>query len=710
MVAERKEKKASLSATQPKQKNVSDEQVLFSSAATLVPNSESSLSDPSFSQEALLRTQGDSFYELLDLVGEGGMGAVYRAKDLPLHRIVAVKVLHDEVSKNVDMRRRFLKEAQITAQLEHPAIVPTYHIEETPEGQTRLAMRLIKGETLESFIKSELPRLGERIKQHHGLVDRLELFLRASDAVQYAHDKGVVHRDLKAENIMLGPFRDAYVMDWGLATLKGTEDSLLELERQPGRSVNDVEVVDDPRATRIGDVLGTVAYMAPEQAMGAHDYVSARSDQFALGLVLQELITLQPARLGESFRQVLVSAMQAKREPLPKWVPPELAAVVARAAHQDPEKRYANLREMATDIRRYLRGEELLAHPDSTFKKAWRLITKYKKAFAVAVVFLLLSTLSLITFNLFREAQREASTALMAQRVSEEVGLVTARALTLEGQANQVEYELAHLAGAVEHVLVLPPTASAAALSLADLAQPKALQSGTKRGYGFAISSTLPNIRLSDGSNSSMIDARRLSLLSEDFGKVWHGALNHNEEGQTTRSALAWAYVATPSGVMLSFPGRDMKKEALDPRKSAFYLNTIGTQGVRWSALHWDSLTQETVLSATRAVYSDKSQILGVLGLDLRFNTWKKLLPLLELEGFERAWLINDQNQVIADTSVPFTESAAKKRPELFSIGALVNERSISPASGEVEVGSARYLYARIPTLSLAYVVRKSIR
>jgi tetratricopeptide (TPR) repeat protein len=227
-------------------------------------------------------------YEILGEVGRGGMGVVYRAHDPAVNRHVAVKVLQQRYRKSPSATRRFVEEGQVTGQLQHPAIPAVHHIGTLPDGSPFLAMKLIKGDTLADRLAAPSPDRG-------GLVAN---FLQVAQAVAYAHSKGVIHRDLKPANVMVGQFGEVQVMDWGLAKVLAeaqprpipaqdtppTEHSLVET----GRS-------SDPGSyTQAGSVLGTPAYMSPEQAGGEIDKLDERADVFGLGAVLCEILTGKP--------------------------------------------------------------------------------------------------------------------------------------------------------------------------------------------------------------------------------------------------------------------------------------------------------------------------------------------------------------------------------------------------------------------------------
>jgi serine/threonine protein kinase len=248
---------------------------------------------------------GPAGFELLDEVGRGGMGVVYRARDLALDREVAVKVLQDHFLPDGPAAQRFLGEARITGQLQHPGVPAVHHVGRLADRRPFLVMKLIKGRTLEEILKARPDPAAEWGRL-------LAVFEAVCQAVAYAHSKGVIHRDLKPANIMVGSFGEVQVMDWGLAKLLG--DRPASAGPEAGATIASSEIRSPPDTdemeTQAGSVLGTPGFMPPEQAIGAIDRIDTRSDVFGLGAILAVILTDQPPFLGpdsESTRQLSVT-------------------------------------------------------------------------------------------------------------------------------------------------------------------------------------------------------------------------------------------------------------------------------------------------------------------------------------------------------------------------------------------------------------------
>jgi serine/threonine protein kinase len=242
-------------------------------------------------------------YTLQEKVGQGGMGIVWRARDQLFHRSLAVKVLAEQHKDNGDLPRRFVEEAQLMGQLQHPGIPPVHDLGELPDGRPYFAMKLIKGKTLATLLKE---RTGPEQEQPR----LLAIFEQVCQTLAYAHAQRILHRDLKPNNIMVGAFGEVLVMDWGLAKLLGSAGERTEEAVAPASTICTVRSEEPDTATQTGQALGTPAYMAPEQARGEITQLDERSDVFGLGAILCEMLTGQPPFVGRNSKEVLHSAQQ----------------------------------------------------------------------------------------------------------------------------------------------------------------------------------------------------------------------------------------------------------------------------------------------------------------------------------------------------------------------------------------------------------------
>jgi serine/threonine-protein kinase len=285
------------------------------------------------------------------------MGSVHSVRELSLMRVSAVKVLGAEISEDPGAIERFIREAQITAQLEHPNIVPVHELGIDAQGKRYFTMKLVDGRTLAAWIDE----IGRPVRDTRAMSDMLEVFLKVCDAVAFAHSRGVIHRDLKPENIMVGAFGQVYVMDWGLAlqrTAAGPPDANpVPDSREPGPdSVGS--------ALGVSSLAGTPCFMSPEQAYA--EPIDERADIFSLGAVLYNIVTGRPPYDPLNPRRALEQA-KAARVVFPAdegpW-PKKLCEVIERATARDLEQRYSSVHELRRDLVLSLRGAPL---PTQTF-------------------------------------------------------------------------------------------------------------------------------------------------------------------------------------------------------------------------------------------------------------------------------------------------------------------------------------------------------
>jgi tRNA A-37 threonylcarbamoyl transferase component Bud32 len=309
-------------------------------------------------------------FELLDELARGGLGRVFRARDPRTGRIVAIKeVLHPQP----EIIQRFAREALVTANLQHPSIVPVYEVGRWPSGEPFYAMKLVDGRTLDALI-------GEAKTQ----AERLALLphvIAVADALAYAHGEHVIHRDLKPANILVGAYGETVVIDWGLAKNLATGEEI-EVLRVAST------IPPEQGETIAGSVLGTPAYMPPEQAIG--DKLDERADVYAIGAILYHALSgTRPFAQAKALDELIELVARHSPTPLAELVPdlpPELVTIVEHAMARDPGQRYATAQGLAKDLRAFQAGKLVAAHEYTTWQLIRRWISQHKAVVATAAV------------------------------------------------------------------------------------------------------------------------------------------------------------------------------------------------------------------------------------------------------------------------------------------------------------------------------------
>ena len=350
-------------------------------------------------------------YEFLAEKGRGGMGRVWVARDRHMGREVAVKELltkHRGTEQTGDpTERRFLREALVTGQLEHPGVVPVYELGQREDGSLFYTMRLLRGRTLR-----------QAIAESEGLPGRMSLIPHFRDlclTVAYVHSRGVIHRDIKPENIIIGEFGETVLLDWGIAKVHGMSD---ELSSKMRRELEKLQAMANGETVE-GDILGTLAYMPPEQACGRIDEVDEQSDLYSLGAVLYEILAGRPPYTGNVWK-VLSLVQKGRPQPLEQvdpGIPRDLAAVALKTMCPEKEGRYADARSLAREIEYFMSGRKVAVY-DYSILELTRLFIRHHRALAIsfAVFGVLLTLAGAAVWREYRRATAATVVALTNER------------------------------------------------------------------------------------------------------------------------------------------------------------------------------------------------------------------------------------------------------------------------------------------------------
>jgi eukaryotic-like serine/threonine-protein kinase len=361
-------------------------------------------------------------YRIIREIGSGGMGIVYEAEQQQPKRLVALKVIQGARLLDEQNVKLFEREAQALARLKHPGIAAIYESGRTPEGLHFFAMELVRGDTLEAYLKkpSEAgPMTPTRLRE------RLAIFRKVSDAITYAHQRGVIHRDLKPSNIIIHHEFDSAdsqvdhvpgikILDFGLARITETDLAVATI------------------GTEIGKIQGTIPYMSPEQVRGNPDEIDVRSDVYSLGIILYEMIAgkrpydVHHAMLHEAARIIC----EVPPDPLSKsWsgtkrLDRDIETIVGRALEKEASRRYQSVAALAEDVSRFLTGQPILARPPSFGYQFRKLASRHKVGFGfaatmVAVIAVFAIVMSIQADRISRERDRANREATISQRVSD---------------------------------------------------------------------------------------------------------------------------------------------------------------------------------------------------------------------------------------------------------------------------------------------------
>ncbi|MCM2373225.1 serine/threonine-protein kinase [Aporhodopirellula aestuarii] len=413
---------------------------------------------------------GASRYQILGELGRGGWGVVQSAIDKHLKRPVAIKRISGATRPSNNVRDRFLHEAVVTSQLQHPGIVPVHELSEDETGNAYYVMKLLDGQPFHHLIRqthtamgaayhtaavsSGVPETGaskagtskrdvsdETVSERRWLIRAkrprpqrlaeavlplLERFIDICNAVAYAHEQGVLHRDLKPANVMIGGFGETIIVDWGLAKRLHEEtpirnESVVETELDAAtRWIEDAEGDTDSARTSAGSIIGTPAYMPPEQALGNVDGLTPASDIYSLGVILYEILVGHHPFKGSNIETALrrvrtgdwVSAKQVRRD-----VPRALSAICERAMSHDPRDRYASAESLADDVRRYIAGEAVQADRENWMDRIGRWCRRHRTA---AISFAGTSLVLLVASSFFSYFIHQAHNQERAARVATE--------------------------------------------------------------------------------------------------------------------------------------------------------------------------------------------------------------------------------------------------------------------------------------------------
>ncbi len=622
-------------------------------------------------------------YTILEPIDRGAMGEILVARDNKLRRTVAYKRIHPHVAEIPSYLGRFYMEAQITAQLQHPSIVPVYGLM-VKDNIVGYAMKLIDGITLKALIQDTMKQYDEKGEpdEHHTLHARLEHFLKVCDALHYAHRKGVIHRDLKPLNIMVGPYNEVYVMDWGIAkTYQVNRETFADKTEQISRGQSG----RDHDKTMLGQVMGTPAYMSPEQAQGENDTLDHRSDLFSLGMILLELVTFHRARSGKNMDEIMIKARQGIIDTPPAYSKQadsqeQLLAIVKKATQYLPDDRYDTVADFADDIRRFMHGEAIHARPESTRQKIMRWISNHRIAALNIMGYTVLASFIFLTVILYQQIEKVKLSKAESEITGNFISSVTSKAQQIDSELLRHEAILQGLTIGAINLLNQGSEDTSAYYTDITIAEPGKGPPDYEFSevYGFPISVDWHVFKLAPGVDEKTVEPilRRLNPLRHTFKPLMLKSFNKEilpGDDITARQIimneglpLVWLYVALEDGVLAEYPGKTGYPASFDPRQRPWYRGTVDRVGTNcWLQPYIDVGGRGMLLPCTGKLFDQSGKFMGVAGVELTLDyVRRELMPIRNTGSIEETFLLNEQGEIIA---------ASSDRPLSYGPGTLIN-------------------------------------
>ncbi len=583
---------------------------------------------PQIHQDEVPRIENN--FERLEVFNEGGQGIISAAKDKNLGRIVALKSLRSELPEEECITRDFITEAKVTAQLDHPSIIPVYALNTDRDNGFHMAMKLVNGKTLRDHLKNIIlayRRKGiENFDEKASLFKRLEIFLHVCDAMSYAHHRNIMHCDLKPENIMIGEYMEVYVMDWGLA-----------------KAIHSPEDENTPWV-KPETISGTPRYLSPEAVHGKK--CDERADIFVLGLILQEVATLQYAVEGEENDEVLSNIKDGILEPpvhlFNAGIDRDLKGIIRKATCFHREDRYQTVRELSEDIRSYMLGNEVKAAPDNFFLKIIRWTFHHRTLMLFTFLLAILIAAISVSFIIYQSLQRARLASERADAINVAYSRCMSAAGTLDRMVLNQEKNLSVLSAHVVNLLRIRNKNEPLRFTIYDAngetrTPPDAVFSEYYRdkvSFSEGICKFAPDVNPVFGTEmahilSPLVGKMKACILESQPG-VHLSPQNREElleqaltEGMPTKSV----YVGLKGGIQFSYPWRNAFSEEFDPRTRPWYIRGKFSSAPVWGKPYIGSdYLVGLSLPCSMQICDEEGNFYGVTGLDISFNKFAKSL------------------------------------------------------------------------------------
>ncbi|MGE3724151.1 MAG: protein kinase [Candidatus Sericytochromatia bacterium] len=659
-----------------------------------------------------LSTPGRQHYALLEHLAAGEMGHIDLVKESTLQRKVAMKRVRQH--EKPDRIRRFLLEAQITAQLDHPNIVPVYSLENTQAGLA-YTMKRVQGQTFRELI--DAAQTAPDYPTLMSLPQRLEIFLAVCNALEYAHSQGVVHRELEPNNLMLGHFNEVYVMDWGLARV--LPNSPLEVCIPP-------ELL--PEAESDNPLQGNLGYYSPEQAAGEWNQLDLASDLYVLGLILYEWVCLQPARRGASYVALLEQAKKGEIPPPtlpgPQKLPSELKAILHKATARHPKQRYASAADLADDLRRYLKGESVSAQKDTLLQSASRLLVRHQWLALSSVLSMVLICALLGLWSLWSQQRELARLRAREQALNHYLGAVYAQSRLMNRQFLKAEMQLEALSAvAVSHLTQQNPKRDRYFLHQnfhpPTSVKSKQYHSQVSVDWPLSVKTwSVPEAALAKqlGELSPLRHFQKRILLESKTTETLSPAQQENLIAQIG-TPVTYATLVLKQGAGAWLPGGDFESTTYDPVIRPFYKFGAHQHARRWGNPYIDVSGAGLLLIAATGLFDHLNQFLGTASLDVKFDTIIQTMLALPpaLRTLKAGYLLDEQGRIAIRSNQKGQQFSATIHPDLklppYPYPTVVKAIQAQKSGHQILPGPQPLLvvYYRIPALGWYYLVESDL-
>ncbi len=664
--------------------------------------------------EALIEPLDHNF-KIQETIAKGGQGSINRSSDLKFKRTVAIKSLHDNLKEKEEFRNIFVAEAKVTAQLDHPAIIPVYGLFNDDRHGLHLAMKLIRGKTFREYLsrlrshyryfsKRQLAR-----SEHKLLWQRLDIFIRVCEAIAYAHHRDIIHRDLKPENIMIGNYHEAYVMDWGIAE----------------------HLTETPLVAK-GAIAGTLQYIAPE-VVNQLPY-DQRSDIYSLGLILFEVVFLNKAYPAQTEEEAGIKAKRAIVAPYEHRfgcrVPRDLQMIIGKSLAIKPEDRYQNVRDLIRDIRNYESGEEVSANPDGFIVATLRKLRNHFKAFILTTVLLVLLLSSVIAYGLYRNYQHRVETEVRDNALAAIYANGIHSCAEFDREFQRYEYYLNTITREAALLLMAPPRGEKIRyFTLMDGASPATAPTNflPSKPYNKKISldEALYIIPPTLDPVQKDREIRQLYPLAKTLRETVLGSLERFiPEGAdleeyrelihlTQLPPIFMAYFGLPDNLYLTYPYKTDLTPAYAPTTRGWWPQGVNAKGKSvWGAPYVDAgADRDIVITCSQAAYDDSGRLLGVAAVDVSLV---RLLQMLEATGTKGEFV---ENKILVDQNANILADSRSLYPLIIGEGDSITYRRFNhhrlndmwmEKNGwffdEAEGKKYLYFYLRIESLNWLYI------